>query len=267
MFRLKAAVTPVASSYAGQQGVPVLDQVHPEQNRIPRRAALCEPVQQTLSLFRLEVPNARTDVEHDPALAGTRLVQFEALGVVQHAGGNKHAGNLALDALLSVLQSRWRHIDRLVEDGVLALDRCSQQQSRLVGRAGAELNHPQRISLGGQADDFFGMGGENGALCPGKVDTSGSSVIWSKRREPSACRKKATKAAILAWTSGLRRLPRQSAQRSGYSDGEDRWWSCSLLDAAENVGVTSLPVEYPKTASGFPVKRSCDTMRECGPPV
>ena len=101
--------------------------------------------------MRLKVPDARSNVEHQPPLAAIRRAQIEpvpvAVRVVHRARRHRHARDLALDPLLRSIQRARRHVHRLIEHGSLPLHRGPQQQPRLVRRSRAQLRDAQPCSV------------------------------------------------------------------------------------------------------------------------
>src|ERR1035437_2280450 len=82
---------------SGKQGLLVLREVNTQQQSVARFESGPNPVQKALRLMRLEVADARPDIEHQPPLTCAGRLQFQTLRVVHVLRRHRYPGNLLLD--------------------------------------------------------------------------------------------------------------------------------------------------------------------------
>ena len=177
-----------------KQDLAVFDEVYAQQHRVPWRELGAKVAQQLQRRRRIEVANARTDVEHQAAFApGVDLPQ--SLGVVGDASVYRDVWQVRLRSCAGLVEGRCGEVDRVVVQRLLPGGRGASSSPVFVA-----VPAPSSIMVTGPVpaalDDVSRMFGEYLALGTGDVVLRQGSDLFE---EPRAFR-----VVEKPWAEGLR---------------------------------------------------------------
>jgi len=142
-----------------------------EQDMVTGCETLAQTPQQARGVRRIEIADARADVEHEAA--SSRILQglnsAEVFGVVRNSRFNSDAGKLRGDGGASFFECRRGDIERAIGDTLLALKSSLEQQAGFSCGTGAEFDESKAAITGRSGEDLRGVFAKDGTLSAGEI--------------------------------------------------------------------------------------------------
>src|ERR1017187_7054114 len=129
----------------GQKNPGTLGKIGAQQQSVARAQRSPDAPQNPYGLVGLEIPNTRSDVEHQLAPADATQRGY-ASGVVGDDGIDPQPGKLPSELRFRFLQRGRRNINRVKQGAALPAQQLLNQNAGLAGGAGAEFDQGQRRS-------------------------------------------------------------------------------------------------------------------------
>src|ERR1035441_3479604 len=129
----------------GQKNLRTLGEIGAQQQSVARAQRPADAAKNLYGLVWFEIPNARSDVEHQLAPADATQRGY-ASGVVGDDGIDSQPGKLPPELRFRLLQRGRRNINRVKQRSALPAQQLLNQDAGLAGGAGAEFDQGQRRS-------------------------------------------------------------------------------------------------------------------------